>query len=259
MAYSDGELGSIQSEAVALLEDVGYTYETLNAKELRSFARAFERQFILAYPEREIIDLYRRHVVEIMAGALVAKKQMSAEVDGEQPGSGKVGGPIPIRAAYMGVGDDWDDLGATGTFTAGSVRNWIHSGTTLMAGTAGNAVKVGENQVTVVIAIGDRHPSPKVESAQFTIDGKAKPILILSQAQQMPGDGLKLKELEKAYLFKEDMTVLAAIFGSSKGGTVTTLSCIPYLLGASYIKEDQLRVHDAASIPGTTPKVIMTT
>jgi hypothetical protein len=259
MPYSDGELNGIQAEAVALLTDIGYTYEPLNAKELRSFARAFERQFILAYPEREVVDLYRRHVVEIMAGALVAKKQMSAEVDGEQPNAGKVGGPIPIRAAYLGVGDDWDDVGDTGSFTAGSVQNWIHSGTPMMGGDDGNAVKVGENQVTVVIAIGDRHPSPKVESVQFTIDGKAKPILILSQAQQMPGNGLKLKELEKAYLFKEDMTVLAAIFGSSVGGSVTTLSCIPYLLGASYIKEDQLRVHDAASVDGTTPDVIMTT
>jgi hypothetical protein len=75
----------------------------------------------------------------------------------------------------------------------------------------------------------------------------------------MPGDSLKIKELEKAYLFKEDMTVLASIFGSSIGGSVSTLSCIPYLLGASYIKEDQLRVHDAASVPGTTNKVVMTT
>jgi hypothetical protein len=259
MAYSDGELASIQSEAVALLQDVGYTYELLNAKELRSFARAFERQFILAYPQREIIELYKRHVVEIMAGALVAKKQMSAEVDGEQPNSGKVGGPIPIRAAFLGVGDDWDDVGDTGTFTAGSPQYWIHSGTPLMGGTDGHAIKIGENQVTVVIAIGDRSPSPKVESVQFTIDGKAKPILLLSQAQQMPGDSLKIKELEKAYLFKEDMTVLASIFGSSIGGSVSTLSCIPYLLGASYIKEDQLRVHDAASVPGTTNKVVMTT
>jgi len=72
-------------------------------------------------------------------------------------------------------------------------------------------------------------------------------------------NGLAIKELNKAYLFKEDTTVLAKIFATSKNGTVTTVSDIPYLLGASYIKEDQLRKHDAAELPGTVPDVILTT
>jgi hypothetical protein len=252
------ELNGIMANAESLLTKLGWTYQRLTSDELSIFGASFERQFVLAYPEREIADIYKRHIVEILAGAMIAREQMSAEIDGEQPASGKVGGPVPIRAAYLGIGDDWDDVGDSGTFTTGSPQNWIHSGTPLMGGTDGNAVKIGENQVTVVIGIGSLHPSPKIESVDFWIDGKQKPVLITGWAQKMP-NSLKIKELNSAYLFKEDTTVLAKIFASNIGGTVSTVSDIPYLLGVSYIKEDQLRKHDASEIPGTVADVIMTT
>jgi len=258
MPFTEGELENIHKEAQDLLKDLGWEFDKLTKEELTVFNRSFERQFVLGYAEREIVDIFKRHVVEIMAGALIAKKQMGATIDGEQPASGLVGGPLIIRASFLGVGDDWDDVGDAGEFSTGAPVHWIHSGTPLMAGTDGNAVKIGENQVTVVIAIGSLHPSPKIESVKFWVDGKEKPVLITGWAQRMP-NGLAIKELNKAYHFKEDTTVLAKIFATSKNGTVTTVSDNPYLLGASYIKEDQLRKHDAAELPGTVPDVILTT
>jgi len=257
MAFTEGELEKIQVDAEALLRKLGWTFDRLGRGELAKFNRSFQRQFVLAFPQREIVDIYLRHVVEIMAGAMVAKLQMDSEIDGEQPAPGKIGGPLAIRAAWLGVGDDWDDVGDKGSFPTGSPQNWIHSGTPLMAGTAGNAVKIGENQVTVVIAIGSLHPSPKIESVKFEIDGRPKPTLITGFANRL--SDLKIKELDEAYLFKEDTTVLVKIFASNIGGTVVTVSDIPYLLGASYIKEDQLRLHDPVDIPGTVPDVILTT
>jgi len=247
------QLKSIQSNVQAVATKLGLLTEVLTDDELGKFADSFERQFILAYPEREIVDIYMRHLPEILMGGMIAKKQMSAEIDGEQPAAGKVGGPIPIRACYMGIGDDWEDGGAS--ITTGSPQRWIHSGTTLMGGTVGNAIKIGENQVVVIVGYISRHPSPKLESAKFTIDGKPKPILILAQSK-LP-DSLHIKEFNNAYIGKHDTTLYAEIFASATHGT--TVTDIPELLGASFIKEDQLRVHDAASVPGTTPDVVLTT
>jgi len=250
------ELTALQNDAANACKGYGYTYDVLDQNELSAFLASFQRQFILTTPAREIIDLYNRHATEILMGAMIAKKQMSSNIDGEQPGSGKIGGPLMIRAAWLGVGQDWDDIS---TITCGSAQNWIHSGTTLMGGTSGNAVKIGTNQVTVAIAMGSFHPSPKIESVAFTIDGKPKPVLILQNIRKavMPSIGFPFKEFDNAYIFKKDNTVLAKIIITS--GIVSTALDIPYLLGASFIKEDQLRVQLATSIPGTTPDVIKTT
>lgn len=255
MPFTLGQLRSMQADAVKAAKSLGYTYEELTDGELEKFGVAFERSFVLAYAEREIVDLYTRHAWEALLGAIIAKKQMSAEIDGEQPGAGKVGGPIAIRAGFLGIGDDWEDVGDTGTFATGAPVNWIHSGTPIMGGTDGDAVKIGENQVTVVIGFGSRHPSPKVESVKFEIDGKPKPVLITDLLKRP--DALKIKEFDNCYVLKHDTTVLAEIFASAQHGA--TVADIPYLLGFSYIKEDQLRVHDPADLPGTTPDVILTT
>jgi hypothetical protein len=166
------------------------------------------------------------------------------------PYSGRVGGPLIIRACWLGLGDDWEDAGS---ITTGSPQNWIHSGR--IGGTSGNAVKIGENAVHVVIAVGSYHPSPKIESFQFTIDGKARPVIITKN--WLVPESLHIKKLDNAFVWKETTTVLAKYFVSATFGA--TVTDIPFLIGASYIKEPQLRIHDAADIPGTTNNVVMTT
>lgn len=224
----------------------------LTQRELKVFERSFNRQLVLAFPEREIVDVFKRHEDEILMAAMISKEQMDAEVDGEIPSSGRVGGPLQIRAAYLGIGDDWEDVGA---ITTGSPQNWIHSGTTLMGGTPGNAIKIGENAVHIVLGIGTFHPSPKVESVQFTIDGKQRPIYATGNVNKVAD--MKIKEFDTSLVLKKDTTVLGKVMASTAFGS--TVNDYPYILGVSFIKERQLRLHDPADIPGTVQDVVLTT
>ncbi len=116
------------------------------------------------------------------------------------------------------------------------------------------------NAVFAVVAIGSLHPSPTLESVQFTVDGKEKTILITGFAQKK--SDLKIKELDSALVWKEGTTILGKVFFSAAHGS--SVADYPYLLGAAYIKEPQLRVHDPASLCGTSAvrdinKVVLTT
>ena len=264
-----GRLRALQSDMVSLGDDLGLVMKLLEDDELTRFGRAYERQFVMPFAERQIIDIYMRHQGECLLGAIVAKEQMDADVQGEQPGSNMVAGPVPIRAAFLGIGDDWEDIaGIYGTaadtrgqgyWTPGSAQDWIHSGTALMGGTDGHAVKIGENAVHVVIAIQDYHPSPKLESVQFTLDGKEKPILECFYPHKR-FEALRIKELDNAYIFKKDTTVLGKIFISEAFGAVITQAvCYPQLLGVSYIKEPvqrTLEIPVSASWIGTVKDII---
>lgn len=259
-------LQSLQTDGLQLADDLGIVVKKLTDKELTRFGRAFARQFVLPYQMREVRDIHMRHQGEALVGALIAKEQMDAEIDSELPASNKVGGPIPIRACWLGVGDDWEDIlgiyaGAQGVWTTGTPQRWIHSGTTLMAGTAGNAIRIGENAVHVIYGIGNLHASPKVESVEFTVDGKLKPILQLHWAQKQP-DSLRVKELDNAIILKEDTTFLARLmYSNAFGAAVASVLDYPYLFGVSYVKEPQLRVFEPtnATIVGTTPQIVLTT
>jgi hypothetical protein len=250
---------ALQTKAKALCDAAKLSSEMLTTDELSFVARSFERQFVVGYAEREIVDIYRRHMVEILAGAMVAKKQMDAQVQGEQPGSNKVGGPLVIRAGWLGIGDDWEDGGAS--IATGTEQNWIHSGTSLLGGTAGNPIKIGENAVHVIIGIGSYHPSPKIEAVKFKINGNEFPIIVTKFPQLSPGS-LRIKELDNAYIWAKDTEVLGTVFVSAIHGS--TVTDIPYLLGASYIKEPQLKKIDPYYLCGTasyrdTEKVVKIT
>ena len=251
------KLRAFQSEAQGTATDLGLPVDALTDKEIQRWGRSFERQLVLAFPEREISDLFLRRQAELLLGAMVAKNQMTAEIDGEMPGSGKIGGPLVIRAGFLGIGDDWEDASP---FATGSPQNWIHSGTTLLGGSSGIAIRIGENAVFVVVAIGSLHPSPKLESVQFTIDGKEKPIILTGFAQKK--SDLKIREIDSALVWKKDTTILGKVFFSAAYGS--SVADYPYLLGAAYIKEPQLRVHDPASLCGSSAvrdvnKVVLTT
>jgi hypothetical protein len=230
---------------------LGLEYEKLNDDELDKFGRSFERQFVLGMNYREVIDVLNRHRAEILMGAMVATKQLSKRFDGERPEAGKFG-MVEIRAGFLGIGDDWEDVSA---FTGGALRNWIHSGTTMMGGSSGNAVKIGKNAVHIVVAVGDYHPEPKIESIQFTIDGKPKPGIVTKRA--MFYSEFALKELDVAFILKWGTTILGKVFQKPTGDSY------PFLLGASFVPENILREYvDPANLSaagGVTADVILTT
>jgi hypothetical protein len=260
-----------QTDARTLADDLGVVTRDLTEKELVRFARCFDRQFLVALQSRTMIDIHTRHMKEALLGAMIAKEQMDTEIDDEIPASNKVGGPLPIRACWLGVGDDWEDIDgiyntAQAAWTTGALQHWIHSGTLLMGGTAGNAVRIMENAVHVIYGIYSLHASPKIESVQFTIDGKQKPAVFTHFAQKSSIGALnqKIKELDNAIILKKDTTFLADLFISRAFGAVSTLQTdFPALYGVSYIKEPALRVLDPVSgvgriLPGTVYNVINT-
>jgi len=231
----------------------GSVAERLSDEEAIRFSRAFERQFIIELADRPALrDMYIRHLDEIILGALIAKDQMDADIGGEFPNSGQIGGPIQPRAIYFGIGDDWADIG---DITTGSPQNWIHSGTTVMGGTSGNPIRVGRNAVHVIFGIGDEAPSPKLENVKFEVDGKEKPIIMLGEMLRLH-NALRIKEFEKSMFFRRNTTVKATVFASAQYGS--TVTSIPYLVGVSYVAESVLRVQDAANVPGTTYDVVLT-
>lgn len=259
------------ADARELASDLGVTTRDLSDKELVRFGRSFQRQFILTYPERQVVDIYMRHRAEAILGAMIAKEQMDAEIDSEQPASNKIGGPLPISAHWMGIGDDWEDLNSIynnvqNAWTTGACQDWIHSGTLLMGGTAGNAVRVGENAVHVIFGVDDTHAAPRVERVQATIDGKLKPVLLtFFSHKSLPGAARPVKEFDSAYIIKKDTTFLMQVFISRAYGAVSTYqTTFPRLIGVSYIKEPALRLQDPVTgagrvLPGTRYEVVHTT
>lgn len=269
MTIELGTLQAYQNEARVLADDLAIVTRDLTDKELTRFGRSFERQFIRALPTKQMADIHLRHIKEALLGGMIAKEQMDAEVQGETPGSNKVGGPLAIRACFLGVGDDWEDLygiyaTVQGSWSTGAVQNWIHSGTTLMGGTAGNAIKIGENAVHVIYAVSSIHASPKLEGIQFTIDGKLKPMLICGWAQKHSvGHTQRIKELDNAIILKKDTTFLAKTFFSGAfGDQVDYVTDFPVLYGVSYAKEPALRVLDpvnTATWVGRVQEIVHTT
>jgi len=245
------QLRSDQTEAEATAKALGLEYELLKDDELDKFGRSFERQFVLNEKYREVIDILNRHRAEILLGAMVATKQFSKRFDGERPEAGKFGMVEP-RAGFFGIGDDWED---NPSVTGGALANWIHSGTTRMGGTSGNAVKIGKNAVHVVVAIGDYELEPKMESIQLTVDGKPKPGIVVKRPMHESDYGVK--ELDIAFIFKYGTTVLGKIFQRLTG------TSYPYFIGASFVPENILREYvdpvNLSASAGVTADVILTT
>ena len=249
---------NLQVDAASYLKKLGVDYEKLTAEELDLFEISFNRQFVLGFPQREIVDIFARHKREILMGAMIARAQMDTAFDGMFPGSNKIG-MGEIRACYLGIGDDWEDIyriykGTQSYWTVGSPQNWIHSGTTYLGGTAGSPVRIDENQVTVAVALASKHPSPKLESVYLEIDGKPKPIIVTHFGTRMSTFGaIPVKELDDAILLYKNKEILAQLFFSDVfGASVTEIIDFPFLYGVSFIKEPQLRVHDPYNLIGTS-------
>jgi len=251
MPISIEQLRTDMADAEATAKALGLEYEKLNDDELDKFGRSFERQFVLNEKYREVVDILNRHRAEILMGAMVATKQMSKRFDGERPEAGKFG-MVEIRAGFLGIGDDWE---SNPSVTGGALANWIHSGTTMMGGTTGNALKIGKNAVHVVVAIGDYELDPKMESIKLTIDGKPKPGIVVKRAILLSDYGVK--ELDVAFILKYGTTIKGEIFQRATG------TSYPYLIGASFVPENILREYvDPANLSaaaGVTADVILTT
>ena len=266
-----GILRTMQNHARTLADDLGVVTIDLTDKELNRFGRSFVRQFVIGSPLKELVDVYLRHQEEALLGGMIAKQIMNAEVDDEVPASNKIGGPLPINAQWLGVGADWEDIrsiynNVQNQWSTGSAQNWIHSGTLLMGGAAGHAIRIGTNAVHVIWGVGDINPAPKVSSVQFTVDGKTKPVIYPNWAlKQSPTLTQLFKEFDNAFILKKDTTFLAELYFSANfGGPSAFVTDYPVLWGVSYIKEPVLRLQDPVVgagriLPGIVYDTVFTT
>jgi len=249
-------LQNLQAKAAKALDDKGIDHERLTPDELRLFDLSFERQFLVSNPHREVAEVLARHKSGILAGAMVAKAQMDAAFDGMFPRSNNIG-MTDIRAAFLGVGDDWDDIyritNGTNYWTPGSAQNWIHSGTTYLGGTAGHPVRIYDNLVVVIVAIASEHPSPKLEAVYCEIDGKPKPVITCRFSKyKNTYEAFPIKELDDDLLLYKGKEFLAQTFFSDQGGTLTQVVDYPYPVGAAFVREPALRVLDPYNLIGTS-------
>jgi len=260
------DLYARQDIARQLAGDLGVTSRDLEEHELIRFGRAFDRQFVIGNSLVRVAEIYAKHKTEALLGAMIAKEQMDAEIDGENPGANKIGGPLPIQSYFFGVGEAWEDIYGVyattqSTWTTGAAQNWIHSGTTMMGGTGGNAIRIGENHVSIVFGLESLHASPKIEGVQFTIDGKTKPTIHTGWAQRTASENTdRIKELDNAYIFMKDTIVKGQIMISPAFGAPSAYQQdYPALMGVSFVKEPALRLLDQITISGTRYEVVHTT
>lgn len=246
---------SLMGQAQRMLQQLRLSFDNLVDAELTLFDRTYDRLFYLEHPFREVRDIYARRKADILAGALVAREQMGGGFGGEFPEGGQFGMVLP-RAAFFGIGDDWEDASP---FTTGSPQNWIHSGTSLLGGSAGNPIRIEENAVHVIVAVGSLHPSPKIESIPIKLGGNDYPPLITSTVwkQAAQAGGLAVKELERPIILKERDTFLAKVFISSTFGS--SAADYPFLIGASFIAEEALRAYDADDVVASATKIVSAT
>jgi len=244
---------ALVSDAQIAAERIGIPIKKLDDREIKNIVKSFNANFVVPFKERTISDIYERHLVGILVGAMAAKNQMDAVIGGDMPASNEISAPIPLEAAFLGIGDDWDDASP---FTTGSPQNWVHSGTTYLGGTAGNDVKIGENAVHVIIGFGSLHPSPKISRLILRLNGKDKPTISTGWIMRF-GD-LHIKEFSTDIILIKDSTFKAQVMISSAFGS--SVEDIPYFLGVSYISGNVLRTYaDPANIKSTDAKIISTT
>ena len=249
---STSDVLSAWSDAEKIIEDVGIVGQKPDQKEMETITNSLNAYYKILFAERSDVytPIIKEHLADILVGAYVAKGQMDAEIDGMFPKSSKLG-VVPIRAAYLGIGKDWDDAAP---FKTGEIVNWIHSGTTFLGGTVGNPIQIGRNQVTVIFAFGVMTPEMHFESLKLSLNGDERPIIELDLAKL--GD-VPVVDFDGAILLKRGTTLKATLYATDHYGT--EIADVPYFMGVSFIPEDILRLQDPTTIPGQVHDVVLTT
>jgi len=261
---------STQNLVAQNVESLGLGYEIsfLNEQEFEKWKLAFKRSLVLPTQYKQFIEIDYRHILDYLLGAMIAKKQFEQNFDGTWPYPGRFGLSRP-RAQYFGLGDTWNYWpwgdATTATFpTASASDNWIHAGALSLAGvtgaglggTSGNAVRFLESAVHVIVGVIDLAVQqygghPNVESVQFTVDGKAKPVTVMSPTTCIARPAMV--EFDEAIILKNKSTMLVTAFLPKSDRTALAL------WGITYLPEAQGLVKDPDNIDGTTNDMVTST
>jgi hypothetical protein len=263
-AQSTQNLVAQNVEALGL----GYELSYLNEAEFEKWKLAFKRSLVIPTQYKQFIELDYRHILDYLLGAMIAKKQFEMDFDGTVPYPGRFGMSRP-RAQYFGLGDTWfywpwGDVATATAPTASAQDDWIHAGSLNLAGvtgagmggTAGNAIRILKSAVHVIVGVIDlavqtQGGIPNVESVQFTVDGKTKPVTVMSSTTAIARPAVV--ELDEALIFKNKTTMGCKAFLPKSQRTALAL------WGITYLPEAQTIVKDPDSIDGTTNDMVTTT
>ena len=134
----------------------------------------------------------------------------------------------------------------------------ISSTATNIAGTSGNAVRVLQNALHIIVGFMSLNPAPKVKTIALTIDGKPKPLIEVGMQQRRLGFGnLQYVELNQAFILKQGTTFLAQIYVTANFGASVQDVLVP--LGFSFVTEPIMRITTPSTIPGTSNNVVVST
>jgi hypothetical protein len=247
---------------------LGYELSYLNDAEFEKWKLAFKRSLVLPTQYKQFIEIDYRHILDYLLGAMIAKKQFEMDFDGTCPYPGRFGMSRP-RAQYFGLGDTWDyypwGAATTASYPTASTSDWwIHAGALSLTaataaglgGTDGNAIRILGSAVHVIIGVLDRRVHmygghPNIESIQFTIDGKAKPVTVMSPTTAVARPAFV--ELDEAIILKNKSTMrVSAFFDKSERSSLM-------LWGITYLPEAQAIVKDPDNIDGTTNDMVTST
>jgi len=227
--------------------------DIIEPDEIELFNRFMNKMLVIHGNNRRWIDFHLNHVGDYLLGLGTAKKQLGgAKFGGSMPAGGEFG-IDQWRAGYVGVGQDWNEEGTTAATTA---KNWIHAGTTDVAGTAGGDIRFLEGFVGVIAGIGDFRRQvyglhSEIESFQVRMDNRLlKPIYV---GQNFKLSDFPIVELDEQIVCK-DRTQLRVQYISH----LASINC-PFLVGVVYGMEGSLNKFLATDLDGTSNKLFEST
>lgn len=206
----------------------------LSKVEKARFEQSFMRQFVTPSNDAMMNYMYNQYKAEILAALQIVKRDFDNKAfGGDRPRSGEFS--MEIMGARHWAQDTWDLTGLTG----GAEADWLHSGLTILGGTNGNAIKIGEAIGHIILAIGDHSPSPKLAAAKFTHNGAEKVAIELEYHHRNAERAMR--PLSKPLLVRPEDTFLATFFPGASG------TSSPYLFGVSFLEEREAREIDPAN------------
>lgn len=223
-----------EAKSIAKTKGLETQIQDLDPDEWGFVADALNFEFGIILRERELAPVITNHLPAIALGAMIAKKQMKgAEIQGTMPSANQIG-VTRTKPSYLGIGRSWDDAP---DFPTGTEANWVHSGTTYLGGVAGNPIRVGANAVHALLAVRNRHPSPKVDYLKAYQHGNPLPVIDLSFATQ--NSDFHIRELPEPFILKEGTQFRTTTYTSPVYGA-TVPDKLEYV-GVSFVREPVLK------------------
>jgi len=228
----------------------GYDRNQLSTEEQEMLQTTIDRSFVDIHTEQgnPLHGILEDNQDAIMFAAEVAKAQFDKEFDGLNPNPGFFGVDY-IHPAYFGYNTWSNTPDGTG---GGNVIDWLDdSAPDQFSGSGGrdNPLRIGENAVHVILAVGSYDGSPTCTRIQFFKDDS--PRSAFSTQVEFRSTDLRVKRLNAPMVYAEDDDIYSQF--TSADSTSEAL----YLYGLTFIPEKQSREMDPTNMEGeniiTTP------